>query len=273
LSATVRDNAGNPVAGQTVNFTAAVDGSNGSISPGTAVTDASGTATTQFTSGPLTTANNGVVLEARVAGTAITSQARLTVNSQALFISIAFGNSIGQLDENTYQKSFSVYVTDANGAPAANQRINLSVFPDTFGKGQMGFNGTAWEIDPSTYSSCENEDVNRNGILDPNENDGDTSGPTDNADNQLQPGLPVVVAPGLVTTDANGTAVFNLQYGENFANWVTTTITARAQVGGTESVKTQTYTLLGLSTDFTNANVAPAAAVSPFGTGTCTTVN
>ncbi|MCW5557242.1 MAG: general secretion pathway protein GspK [Verrucomicrobiae bacterium] len=56
------------------------------------------------------------------------------------------------------------------------------------------------------------EDLNRNGVLDPNENDGETSSPMDNRDGRLDPGLLeyVTVHSQEPTTTTNGTARVNL---------------------------------------------------------------
>jgi hypothetical protein len=274
LQATVRDAAGNPVSGRTVNFTAVVDGSNGVISPGTSVTDSNGIAIAQFIPGALTTSSNGVVIQATVPGTGVMGNATLTVSGQALFISIGTGNVIGNLDINTYEKEFAVYVTDVNGAPAANRVVTLSVWADTYGKGFLAKGENGWGYG-STPTFCLNEDANRNGIVDPNENDQNTSAiaPVDNGNGKLEPGLPVVITPASVTTDSTGFATFKLRYGENYANWVNTTITARAVVGGTESVQTQPYFLFASSPDMTADN-PPASVESPFGRATvCTNPN
>lgn len=270
LQAVVRDSAGNPVAGQVVNFTAITDGSNGTISPGSGVSDANGTVVAQFIPGALTTANNGVQIRASVQGSAVFGTAALTVSGQALFISIASNNEISNANATTYQKEFSVYVTDANGAPAANRAIVLTVFPDSYAKGALTFTTAAWEY--LSFNPCPNEDLlssdpglRRNGILDPGEDV--------NGDGRLNPGLPVVVTPATVTTASNGFATFYLQYGENFANWISTTITARALVGGTESKQTAFYALSASVEDMTNAQVPPASRISPFGTGSCTSPN
>ena len=260
LQAKVRDAAGNPVAGRIVNFTAIVDGSQGNISPGSSVTDGSGIATAQFIPGPLTTPGNGVVIQATVPGTGVSGTANLTVSTQALFISIAEGNTITNLDENTYEKPFSVYVTDVNGAPAVNRVVTLSVWADEYGKGTLVFN-EKWGY-AGTPTWCLNEDGNRNGVLD--------SGEDVNGNAKLDPGLPVVISPATVTTDNTGFAQFKLQYGENFALWADTTITARAVVGGTESSATRKYFLLMSSEDASNEST-PANARSPWGRATqCT---
>jgi hypothetical protein len=265
LQATLRDGAFNPVAGRIVNFTALADLSNGTISPGSGVTDANGTVSVQFVPGALTTANNGVRIQANVQGTTVTGTASLTVSGQALFISIGKGRLLGELNDPVYKKEFSVYLTDANGAAVANKQVTLSVYPDSYAKGTLriptledaGNFGSGWIQVVS--AACANEDADRNGIL--GGSDVDTNG-----NGKLDPGLPVVVTPASVTTDSGGFATFFLQYGKNFAWWVDTTLTARTSVAGTESVQTQKY-LLDLSTvDANSLETQPPNYTSPFGT-------
>lgn len=267
MTATVRDASGNPVAGIVVNFTAVSDLSNGSISPGTGTTDSNGIATAKFIPGGLSTATNGVTLRASLpAYPAITpANAQLTVSGQALFISIGRASDLGILDNVTYKKDFSVYVTDASGAPAANRAVALSVIPKdvsgvkAYAKGDLLYNVglSIWGYRVSPPQWCANEDVNSNGILD--------AGEDTNTDTRLTPGLPVVVTPGAVTTDANGYASFSLRYGKNFAWWINAEITARASVGGTES-KQLSYYLLELDAATATATSTPPNQTSPFGT-------
>ncbi len=263
LQAVVRDAADNPVAGRVVNFTATADTSNGVISPPSATTDSSGTAQVQFTPGTLTTGNGQVQVVATVAGTALSSGATITVNAQALFISIAMNNEITNADPQTYQRDYSVYVTDANGAPVANRVVNLEVFPVVFGRGTMVQGATKWGWSYSV--TCLNEDKNRNGILNAGE---DVDG-----DGKLTPGLPLVVSPGSVTTDAAGFATFKMLYGENYAGWITAEITARTTVGGTESTSIHSETI-GAATSDLSLDGTPAAIISPYGTSSsCTDPN
>ncbi len=265
VEAVVRDASGNAVANRQVNFTTLQDLSNGTLSPGIATTDANGRAQVQFIPGASSTPANGVVIQAEVASTSIRSTATLTVNGKALFITIAFGNSISNLDETTYSKPFSVYVTDANGVAVGNQALSISAIPEVYLKGALVFN-KSWIYDASSPTSCRNEDLNLNGILDPGE---DT-----NVNRQLTPGNVAVTSPGSVTTDASGRATFSLQYGEQFAPWAIIRLVARASVAGTESSQSILYALGGLAGDFTDEKVTPAGVVSPFGTsGLCTDPN
>lgn len=269
IEAVVRDASGNVVAGRQVNFTALTDLSNGSLNPGVATTDANGRAQVQFISGANSTPADGVVIQGQVASTSITGTTKLTVNGKALFITIGYGNTMSNLDETTYSKMFTVYVTDANGVAVGNQVITISVVPEVYLKGSLTYNGVVW-----TYSGvptqCLNEDANGNGILD----SGEDSGVNGNNDGRLTPGNVVVAAPGTVTTDAAGRTTFNLQYGEQYAPWVSVAIKAYASVAGTESRQSLSFLLPGLSSDFTAEGNPPAGVRSPFGTQTlCTNPN
>ena len=266
IEAVVRDASGNAVANRQVNFTALQDLSNGSISPGIATTDANGRAQVQFIPGASSTQANGVIIQAQVASTSISSTTFITVNGKALFITIGFGNTISNLDETTYSKPFTVYVTDANGVAVGNQLLSLSVIPEIYYKGFLVFNKT-WKYNGDAPAAiCANEDRNLNGILDAGE---DTNG-----NGRLTPGNVVVTAPGNVTTDAAGRASFNLQYGEQYAPWATVRITARASVAGTESRQSIFYNLGGVDSDFSSETVPPAGQSSPFGrSALCTDSN
>lgn len=274
IEALVRDANGNAVANRQVNFTLVKDLSNGTLLPGIATTDANGRAQVQFIPGASSTPSDGVEIKALVANTTISGTTLLTVNGKALFITIAFGNTITNLDETVYKKPFSIYVTDANGVSVGNQIVSLSVIPTEYYKGFMSFVCGAGDVSSNCVkrwrygivpTSCPNEDLNLDGFLDVGE---DT-----NNNGQLTPGNVVVTAPGTVTTDATGRASFDLEYGEQFAPWVTVAVTARASVAGTESRQTIVFDLVGLDSDFTS-ETPPAGATSPFGlSGQCTDPN
>lgn len=262
IEAVVRDAAGNPVANRQVNFTIVQDLSNGALSTGNALTDANGRAQIQFISGASSTPANGVIIKAEVASTAISSTTSLTVNGNALFITIGFGNEIGNLDPTTYSKAFTVYVTDSNGVAVGNKLVTLSVIPKNYYKGTLSRGLEFWSYSAGSPTVCVNEDLNSDGIL--------NAGEDTNGNGQLTPGNIAVAAPGSVTTDATGHATFNLQYGEQFAPWALVTIAARASVAGTESRQSILFDLIGLLSDF-EAGTVPAGVVSPFGSSaSCT---
>jgi hypothetical protein len=267
MEAIVRDASGNAVANRQVNFTITQDPSGGRLSQSSALTDANGRASVQYIAGSSSTASNGVVVRALVAGTDISSLATLTVNGESLFISIAFGNVIENLTPTTYKKPFSVYVTDANGVAVGNKDVTLRVIPVTYGKGFLSYEAGSpatptseairggWKI--VSYVACPNEDTNLNGSIDPGED-------RDN-DGRLDPGNVVVTAPGRVRTDAQGFASFDLLYGEQYAYWADVRLEARATVGGTESVSSILYVLEVSATDVATQDITPANVVSPFG--------
>lgn len=271
IEAIVRDAAGNAVANRQVNFSTLQDVSNGTLSPGVATTDGNGRAQVQFIPGANSTPANGVIIQAEVASTAIRSTTALTINGQALFIALGFGNTISNLDETTYSKQFSVYVTDANGVAVGNQLVSLSVIPETYTKGSLrrvfGSIAAGWFFpEDGNFQTCPNEDLNGDGVLGATE---DT-----NEDKQLTPGNVVVASPGSVRTDASGRATFNLQYGEQYALWAKVKLTARASVGGTESRESILFGLAALASDLTNPDISPANAISPFGVSMlCTNPN
>jgi hypothetical protein len=273
LVATVTDANGNPVSGATVTFNRQADPSGGNLLPPSAVTDSSGQATVQYIAGALSTATNGVQLQASVAGTAVTSApAFLTVNQGALFIALGTGNTITNVDEQTYKKDWVVYVTDATGNAVPNVSLTISVLPTRYGKGYMTYQGGSWQINvnPGPYFDCANEDANYNGIIDPGEDL--------NLDGILQPGNVISVStnnstPGVVKTDATGRATISLIYAESYVPWVTVKLRAQAQVTGTAGSTTREFTVPGLASDFSNLSNPPAGVFSPFGQQDCTSPN
>ena len=118
------------------------------------MTDTSGQASVQYIAGALTTANNGVQIRAIVQGTpSVFGVAQLTVNQSALFIALGTGNTISNLDPQTYKKDWTVYVTDSNGVAVPNINLTIKVLPTDYRKGNLVFTGGSWVYDtPSLYS-------------------------------------------------------------------------------------------------------------------------
>ena len=254
--ARVTDAAGNPVQGQTVNFSRSVDPSGGNLLQASALTDASGQATVTYRSGSQSTANNGVQLSATVAGfPAVNGAASLTVNQTALFIALGTGNEITNVDPQTYRKNWVVYVTDSNGIPVNGVSLTIKAIPTRYRTGRLIWNGTVWVYGNPIYS-CRNEDINTNGVLD--------AGEDDNNDGVLWPGNVIGVSPGNVQT-ADGRATISLTYAESYAPWVQLQLTASATVSGTESKTSTEFVVAGSGPDFSVETVPPAGLFSPFG--------
>lgn len=261
VTARVRDALGNPVSGATVNFSRVADPSGGNLLQASAVTDASGQATVQYVSGPDSTSSGGVVLQGSVAGsTGVASTASLTVNQSALFIALGTGNVISNLDPQTYQKDWTVYVTDANGVAVSGVTLTVRALPQAYAKGSLTYDGTSW-VYSSNVVTCANEDANYNGLL--------NTGEDFNADGRLEPGNVISVTPGTVQTNSAGRATVSLIYAESYAPWVQIALQVQALVNGTESTTQSVFWVNGLSSDFTDETVPPAGRISPFGTAAC----
>jgi hypothetical protein len=280
LLATVVDANANPVAGATVNFSRVIDPSGGNLSQPSAVTDTSGQASVQYFSGASTTASNGVQVKAQVAGTAVFGTASMTVNQSALFIALGTGNTISNIDEQTYRKDWVVYVTDSNGVAVPNITLTIKVLPLLYGKGFLNYDGTSW-VTAGTSFYCANEDDGGvpnvaanayNGVLDPGEDR--------NHDGRLQPGNVISVTAaggtggasvGTFTTDSTGRSTISLIYAESYVPWVKVRLSAAAVVSGTESSTQSDFFVIGLASDFTSKTIPPAGFASPFGTATTST--
>lgn len=257
--AKVTDAAGNPVQGQVINFARQEDPSGGDLLQATATTDGSGQASVAYRSGSGSTANNGVVLRATVASSpAVTGTATLTVNQTSLFIALGTGNTISNLDTQTYRKDWVIYVTDSNGNPQNGVTLTIKAIPNAYRTGRLVFNGVVW-IYATPIWSCRNEDANEDGTLDTAPLNED-----DNGDGVLWPGNVIAVSPGSVQT-VNGRATISLTYAESYAPWVELRLTASATVTGTESRTDAVFIVSGSAEDFSNQTNPPAGVASPFG--------
>ena len=266
VQATVTDSNGNPVQRKTVNFNRVADPSGGNLSAASKLTDASGQATVQYIAGPQTTASNGVVIQAIVADVpAVKATASLTVSQSALFIALGTGNTITNIDEQTYKKDWVVYVTDANGVAVPNITLTMKVLPQSYGKGTLVFANGIWRYNPADVVFCPNEDRNYNGVLD--------AGEDDNGSKTLEPGNVISVTPGTVKTDSTGRATLSLIYAESYAPWVQVTLRAETLVAGTEFSKESIFIVSGLTSDFNKIDTPPAGQVSPFGVNGCASKN
>ncbi len=270
--AKVTDASGNPVADTTVNFSQVTDPSGGRLQQASAVTDLNGVATVQYLSGAESTASGAIRLRGTVASapvppdTTVIGEAVLTVNQSALFIALGTGNVISNFNTETYEKKWTVYVTDANGVAVTNVPVTIKVIPNYFAKGNLVWSETASFWVYETYRECLNEDRNNlNGVLDPGE---DT-----NVDGTLTPGNVVALTASTVTTDASGSAVITMRYAELYASWIGVRLTATAIVAGTESTSFRDFPLDKLAGDYSVKTVSPAGVRSPFGVNTSTCLN
>jgi hypothetical protein len=279
LIAIVRDAASNLVKNQVVEFVIDTDITGGALSVGSAVTDSQGRASSVYTGGGSPSPANGVVIRAVVQGTAIEDTVALTVAGQELFITLGTGNTIFEIGTATYAKEWVVIVTDVDGKPVANRPVTMSIRSRRYFKGELTYIDPSWRYAPGSPIRCENEDVNRNGILDVGEDF--------NGNGLLEPRniASVVAVPASasldepcgtepagtpasadVITNSQGRARVCVYYPQNFAEWVETTLTARAPVSGSEFSSSSVFVLDVSADDVDDENIAPPNRFSPFGT-------
>jgi len=251
ISVTVRDANGNLVKNKVVEFKLVNDATNGQIFPASAVTDSNGNASSVYTSSTVSS-QNGIEIETTVSGTSVKDSVNLTVSDRELFIALGTGNSVEIVDDTTYLKRYSAFVTDADSTPRPNVTLKVSAVPSHFRKGYY------WPVTDEagaflywgavTVSKCINEDLNRDGILDAGE---DTNG-----NGVLTPGNEAGVA-GEVVTDENGRAVIDIYYGKSDANWVDLELIATTKVTGTEGYAKVLFTPRAATDDINDESVAP----------------
>ena len=292
ITAVLRDANNNLVKNIPIRFTLTKDNSNGSISNPTDTTDNLGRASTIYTSTDVTTAKDGVVIQAEVesratyegvgipcATSSLCSTVAITVAQADLFVRLGASNLIENYSATQYRKPYTVLVTDAAGNARANVDVNISLIPSWYRKGRYrlgygedGLSGTdddtaPWWPDISV--SCKNEDTlipgpdtELNGILDTDEDI--------NGSGQLEPGNVASVL-GTVTTDDAGFATFYITYAKDFAIWTQVILRAATQVAGSEGSDEVEFVLPVLAADLSNKEVAPPGQPSPFGeVGLCT---
>jgi hypothetical protein len=190
------------------------------------------------------------------------AQVALTVAGRQVFLSIGTGNEISEPNAAQYQVPYVVQVTDANGNGVANVPVSLRVLSVTYYKGFRVLAtapATGWTTSYSVAGGCVDEDINnRNGVLDPGEDF--------NASGFIEAGNIASVAPANAVTDANGFVNVGVYYPQEYAYYLTVALAASTTVQGTEYVRTNTFLVPGLASDFNNSSNAPPGPVSPFGT-------
>ncbi|WP_420935832.1 beta strand repeat-containing protein [Alteromonas sp. A081] len=266
ISAVVRDINGNLVKNSVVNFSVS-DVSTGFVSPSQATTDSKGIATTVFTSGSVSSKDDVVVTASVADDSAIFDDVLLTVGARAFDIVIGTGNVIETPNTTSYLKRFAVFVSDSAGRPVSGVNLTASITPvkfnDISGKG-IYLRGS-WAFDsidsiwrPVNVTSCDNEDVDSNGILDVGEDN--------NRDEQLTPGnVGTVSLTNGGVTDENGYAELEYRYPESYAFWYFAEISVFGQSTGSEARASMKYQLEILGDDITDEGVSPPN--NPFGEG------
>ncbi len=288
MTAVVRDANNNLVEGQTVTFATIGDTTGGTLSVASAITDAQGRAQTVYTASTTTSATNGVVVRATVqSNQSVTTTADLTVGGLSVGLSLGTGNTILQLPAGC--GTTGDLCTEFEVQYVA---ITLTLHALTYSKGNYTGGGTAaWSL--NTTATCPNEDASQlgsvaadvfDGVLEAGEDGCQASAtlglpaitpsaiapavcnPYGNRNGKLDPGVTAVVSPGTVTTDATGSAVFDVIYPQSIANWVTVQVIATATVSGTETNANVIFSLPILTADVAaGATSPPPGQPSPYG--------
>lgn len=237
ISVVVRDANDNLVKNKVIDFNLA-DTNGGRIFPAQSTTDSNGSASTVYTSNAVS-AENAVQITATVKDKpTVNDSVSLTVADRELFISIGTGNNIINIDDDTYEKTFSVFVTDVDSTPVENAELTVSATPRYFYKGMwvhvLDSSGDFLYWGAQHAIRCDNEDINRNGILDPGEDI--------NGDNKLTPGN-IAAADGNIITDNSGRGVISILYPQSDSEWVDIQLKVTARVNGTESLSEATFNL------------------------------
>ena len=251
----------------------------GTLTSGTnyVYTDTNGVAMTSYIPGTRGSGNQQLTVRACWSETDFAAgscpnaaSANITVAQNGVSISIFHSNAIAaDSHQLTYTQPFTVQVVDSVGQPIQGVLVTGSVDLPRYYRGYWVGSGTGgvgpWS--QVVLNSCDNEDINRNGVLETYSNG---QAEDQNGSGKLEPySADAAITPqatGSDTTDAFGLAYFNMQYGQNVAGWDDYTLTFSALVSGTEGKATTNGTLGVLATDVTAA-VAPPFLFSPYNLG------
>lgn len=271
----VQDSADNPVKNQVVVFNLE-DTVGGKLSSSTATTDSLGKATIGYTAGNATSAKDGVKITSYLRltdpnATAIEDKVTLTVGGQALRIVLGEDEKISE-EGMFYKKSFGVIVTDSAGNPVKDKKLDFTLVPLQYAKGEIKpcgtllANGTASTKPVFVQTAmCESEDRDLDGWLD--------AGEDLNSSGRLEPTNAATVTNSAIT-DNEGKVLATVVYPQSQALWSKVRLTARILVSGTEYIETTDFVLPVLASDIGSCEISPPNAVSPYGIdASCLTKN
>ncbi len=253
ITAVVRDAAGNLVKNVIVDFEV-TDFTGGGLSVPAAVTDSQGRAQTFYTSNSQTSSVDGVAIKATVAGTGIDSTALLTVAGREVFFTFGTGNTIFESADTTqYRVPYVIQVTDTDGRPVAGVEVIMRVNSVKYIKGYWCGNEAAAGWVGIVSDRCDDEDFNRNGILD--------LGEDINLNESIEAGNIATVAPAQgqsdTITDSSGFTRVDIIYPQEYGGWLEVELEARASVQGTESSETGRYLLNVAASDTDDLDNSP----------------
>ena len=254
------------------------------ISTGNAIvyTDQNGVATADYIAGTRSSPTNGVVIracyaatDAAIAGTACPNSqtATMTVASSPLSITLGDNNKLEKGNsELTYIKKFDVAVADAAGNAVPNAQISASIDLIYYrkAKGIVSVNDAPGYIDPLYI--CENEDLNRNGLIDSGLLINGVLVDEDiNRNGKIEPRKADVIISyvGGQVTGANGRTVIQVEYPQSVAYWIDYAVKVTTNVAGSEGVVKKIYRTEAVKGDMENGSFL----MPPYGAQECTSPN
>lgn len=233
--------------------------------------DANGMALTSYIAGNRFSPTDGLTVRvcwdySDFAPGACPNQAKttLTVISEPLSVTIGTDNKL-LLEDLVYVQRFVIQVNDSSGLAKADAQVSPLLDLDTYSQGYWTYNKVEAEwVQTKTSASCENEDVNRNGVLEvySNGNIEDANG-----NRQLDPRKAdaVVAYEGSNRTDNAGRMVLRIVYPQNVGSWLTYRLTVAATgVSGTEGRATFSGEL-GVPVSVVKNEATPPFELSPYG--------
>ncbi len=285
-----------PVPNVRVRFSIASTGQgsfDSTISTGSSVvyTNAAGVATAAFIPGSTGSPTDGIIIRACYSATDTVDcsnsvTARLTIAAQALAVSIGNDNLLESAG-GTYTKQFVVTVADAAGRAVANAPVDISLDITHYAKGQfaqmmsfpLGVGSSNTYVPDATTTpaafgmrvSCINEDVNRNGFVDPGENINSSVDSFGQA--TLEPRRSDIILsyvdPAVRTTNASGILLIKVEYSQRFATWLAYRIRATTTVAGSQGSAERTFVTTYVEDDVENGSFL----TPPYGTQACNNAN
>jgi hypothetical protein len=185
-----------------------------------------------------------------------------------------------------YIKKYLVQVNDSSGNAKAGVQISPSIDLLRYFKGAWVVQDEKWEqripYDPlvglpligqgTGNGSCDNEDLNRNGVLQVYSNGAieDANGTGALEPRKADVNISFV---GSSTTNSDGQVVLKITYGQSLASWLEFNILVAASgVAGTEGRTNFQGVLPVLAAAVSNPDNEPAFVVSPYGTRASQTV-
>jgi len=165
-----------------------------------------------------------------------------------------------------YVKRYVIQVSDNVGNAKAGVQVSASVDLTRYFKGEWIVSGDKWV--KVSRGSCDNEDLNRNGVNEIYEN-GAVEDANGNKTLDPQRASVVLSFEGSNVTNASGQVVLKIAYPQSLASWFEFNIQVTASgVGGTESRSSFSGVLPVLAAAVSDTDVEPAFRLAPYGTQT-----